>query len=284
MKTITNKFGFKSGRNAFAIFGAAGIALAAFAQPASAISLTGTTYSENFDSMTATGTAAPAGWTVGTVTGNATVTGAPTAPTTTGAVTATNTVTPGTGSGTAGGFYNFGVAGTNVVGERALGSLASSGLQRNTFLTLTNNTGAAITSFTIKYDGEQWRNGGNNVATVLTMQYSTDGTTWTNMGTGFNFTTPIVSTTAGALDGNAPANRTANITGTYTPAASIADAATFYVRFVDPDDTGADAALAVDNFSLTVVPEPTTIMGGALLLGAAAWGLRRRARAAVAGC
>ncbi len=79
------------------------------------------------------------------------------------------TYNSGTGSSNAGALYSFGVAGTNPVTDRALGSVASSGTG-TVFQAarLTNNTGATITSLDISYVGEQWRNGGNANANTLT--------------------------------------------------------------------------------------------------------------------
>ena len=237
------------------------------------ISITsGVTYTQNFDSMGSTGTTTPSGWTVGTQS-NATTT-----PLLTGSVSANTTVVVGTGSSNAGGNYNFGVAGTNPVTERALGSLASGSLERETFATFINNTGSAILSLTISYDGEQWRAGTAGNVNTLTLQYSADGTTWTNLGATFNFIAPNLTSANAALDGNAATNRIAGLGGIFIPASNIAANATFYLRWVDVDDAGSDPALAVDNFNLsaTPVPEPTTWLAGALLVGAVGWHQRRR--------
>ena len=82
------------------------------------------------------------------------------------------TYNSGTGSSNTGALYSFGVAGTNPVTDRALGSVASGGTG-TVFQAarLTNNTGATIASLDISYVGEQWRNGGNTAAHTLTFQY-----------------------------------------------------------------------------------------------------------------
>jgi hypothetical protein len=132
------------------------------AAPAAAkaqISLTGTTYSENFDGMGTTGTTAPTGWTVDTVTNTAATGTATDAPTNSGAVGISTTVVASTGSGTAAANFNYGVLRTNPASDRALGSVAGSDLQRDTYASFTNNTGLTIAQFTITYDGEQWRLG-----------------------------------------------------------------------------------------------------------------------------
>ncbi len=241
----------------------AGMSAAAQAQ----ISYTGGTYTENFDSMGATGTTTPTGWFAGTGTG---------------AAVTTTAVTPGTGSSNIGGNYNFGVAGVNPVTDRALGSLASVSTQRDSELHITNNAGFDITEFTLTYDGEQWRVGGTtSVANTLTLQISYTGLSgsWVNLGAAFNFTSPIVSGTAGALDGNAAANRVAGIGGTYVPTTPIANGAIFYLRWADPDDANSDNGIALDNFSFSAIPEPSVYMllGVGLLFCGQRYLRRRRA-------
>lgn len=210
-------------------------AVATIAAPAlGQISLTGSSYGQNFDGMGAAGTTSPTGWFVGTGTG----------------AVAGTTVVAGTGSSGTGANYNFGSSGS---GERALGSVASGGNQRSTEVRFTNDTGAAISYFSISYTGEQWRNGGNTTAHSLTMQYSTNGTSFASMGSGFNFTGPIATSTAAALDGNLSANRVTSIGGIFAPSGGIATGSTFYLRWADPDDTGTDHGLAVDDFVFRVV-------------------------------
>jgi len=71
--------------------------------------------------------------------------------------------------------------------------------------------------------------------------------TWPDINN-LDFVTPNTAT-AGAKDGNAAGNRTAisfTITGL-----SIANGATFWIRWSDADATSADDGLAVDDFSLS---------------------------------
>src|SRR5204862_3072057 len=67
--------------------------------------------------------------------------------------------------------------------------------------------------------------------------------------TALNFNPPVTAGTAGALDGNAAANRTA-ISSTIT-GLSIPNGASFFIRWTDTDATGADDGLSVDDFSIT---------------------------------
>ena len=70
----------------------------------------------------------------------------------------------------------------------------------------TNNTGGDLSSFTAFYDGEQWRNGGNNpgVTQKMTVEYGygstfANVTTWNSTTSLFDFVSPTFTTTAGAL-------------------------------------------------------------------------------------
>ena len=212
-----------------------------FASPsyAQCVSLTtlGTAYSESFNTLASTGTSStvPAGWAFSEA-----------------GTSANTTYTAGTGSGNGGDTYSFGAVATT---ERAFGGLQSGTLIPTIGACFTNNTGAAIASLQIAYTGEQWRVGGTHTAPAqdrIDFQYSTTATslttgTWTDVDA-LDFNSPITGT-AGLLDGNAAANRTAisNTIGSL----SIANAATFWIRWNDFNASGGDDGLAVDDFSLT---------------------------------
>jgi len=78
--------------------------------------------------------------------------------------------------------------------------------------------------------------------------------------TQLDFTIPITGGAAGALNGNLAANRTAisfTITGL-----SLAAGQSIFLRWSDPDHTGSDHGLSIDDFSVTpprrrVSPTPT---------------------------
>jgi uncharacterized repeat protein (TIGR01451 family) len=154
-----------------------------------------------------------------------------------------------TGGSTTGDMYSYGAAGST---ERALGQLRSGTLIPLFGACYTNNTGATITSLAVAYTGEEWRLGTVARTDQLNFEYSTNATdlvtgTWTNVAA-LNFVTPDTAT-AGAKNGNAAADRTA-LSATI-PALSIANGATFWIRWNDTDASGADDGLAVDDFSLT---------------------------------
>jgi predicted extracellular nuclease len=238
------------------------------AQAVGGITQLGFPYTQNFDSLANTGTppwindSTLSGWFLSTDS-NSSVT----------------SYLVGTGSGTTGGFYSFG-ASSNT--ERALGGLGSnayygaSGVGKGYIgWILQNQTGATITTLTVSYTGEQWRNGGNTAVQSLTFAYATSASplNLTDPGTAvpaLDFASPIHTSTATALDGNAAANRTAvssTITGLNIPN-------NYYIllRWTDLNDSGNDHALAVDNLSITatgIVADPapmvssTTPTGGA---------------------
>jgi DNA/RNA endonuclease G (NUC1)/fibronectin type 3 domain-containing protein len=208
------------------------------------ISLTtlGTAVTENFDTLSntagsTTNTSLPTGWYI-TETG--------------GGARDNEQYAVDTGGSTTGDIYSYGAAAAT---DRALGQLRSGTLIPLFGAKFTNNTGATITSLDVSYTGEQWRFGGvhSTVAERVDFQYSVNAT---DLSTGtyldanaLDFNPPVTAGTAGALDGNAAANRTA-ISSTIT-GLSIPAGATFFIRFSDVDATGADDGLAVDNVSLT---------------------------------
>lgn len=209
------------------------------------IIVTGPPYLENFNVMGSSGTTAPHGWFVGTGT----------------AAVSSKTVASSTGSSSTGGNYNFGSSGNS---DRALGSLAASSGQRDTEARFVNESGSAITSFTVDYTGEQWRVGGSgSVNNALVMQYSLDGVNFTAMGVGFDFNTPIDSGTANALDGNSSGNRVTGLGDIYTPSPAIPDGQVFYLRWADANDTSSDHAIAVDDLTITFTlsnPPPPAVV------------------------
>src|SRR5436305_354094 len=165
-----------------------------------------------------------------------------------------------TGASTTGDTYSYGAAAST---ERALGQLRSGTLSPNFGACFTNNTGSTITSLAVAYNGEEWRLGTAARTDQMNFEYSLNATdlvtgTWTNVAA-LNFVTPDTATT-GAKNGNAAADRTA-LSSTVS-ALSIANGATFWIRWNDTGPTGADDGLAVDDFSLTpqsVVPPNLTI-------------------------
>jgi hypothetical protein len=185
-----------------------------------------------------------------------------------------------TGGSATGEVYSYGSAA--VPADRALGSLAS-GTPDEMFhvLHITNDTGMAGAGFTLQYTGEQWRRGGTNTPQrpeSLLFYFRVGGTAFDDTGTWIevtplHFTSPnVATTTASLLDGNDPANR---ITLADTVTASFAAGEHLWFAWVDPDNTGTDHGLAIDDLELTLIPVPEPSVA-ALTAGAALLWLRRR--------
>ncbi|MFO1493575.1 MAG: Calx-beta domain-containing protein [Lysobacterales bacterium] len=154
-----------------------------------------------------------------------------------------------TGGSTTGDTYSYGAAGST---ERALGGLRSGTLIPLFGACFTNNTGTTLSGLQVSYNGEQWRLGTAARTDQIDFQYSLNATdlvtgTWVDVNA-LDFVTPFTSTT-GATNGNAAANRTA--LSSAIGSLAIANGATFWIRWVDLDASGADDGLAVDDFALT---------------------------------
>lgn len=218
---------------ALSVFGA----LPAVSQCVS-LTTTGSAATQNFNTLANTGTSGvtPTGWFFAESGANANA-----------------TYSTGTGSGNAGDTYSFGAAGNS---ERAFGGLLSNNLTPVIGACFTNNTGGTLSSLDIAYTGEQWRIGINGAARDdrLDFQYSLNATslttgTWSDVDA-LDFVNPIkTAAAAGALDGNAAANRTA--ISNSIASLSIANGATFWIRWNDFNAASSDDGLAVDDFSLT---------------------------------
>ncbi|NDC35350.1 MAG: IPTL-CTERM sorting domain-containing protein, partial [Synechococcaceae bacterium WB9_2_112] len=218
-------------------------------------------YSQNFDALASTGTNIVWSNDV-TLPGWHLFRQPATAP---AAITAYN-ADPGTS--TTGSFYSYGASGSS---ERALGGLGaggtyfgspSSGSLAGWFaLALTNTTGAAVTGITVDFRGEQWRNGGNTATQVMLLEYGYGAsfdqvTTWTAPGGNFNWASPVVSSTAGAVDGNVAglvANRGGSLDLSSTPWATNG---TLWLRWIETNDAGNDHGLAIDDLTITL-PQAT---------------------------
>jgi uncharacterized repeat protein (TIGR01451 family) len=220
------------------------------------VSLTtlGTPYTQSFDTLPPSGSA--------TWTNNSTIPGWFHARTGTG-----TTIVANDGSSNAGNLYSYG---TGTATDRALGSVGSGNAAiGNLFwgVRLQNNTGATITSLAVSYTGEQWRNSAA-AAQTITFSYLVGSPTVTgslaefqSAGTAvpsLDFTSPITGGAAGALNGNLAANRitlTFSITGLNIP-----NGTEVMLRWADPDHTGADHGLAIDDLAVTPqggAPVPT---------------------------
>lgn len=213
----------------------------------------------------------------------------------------------GGGNATSGtGFFAFSSTTPND-SEKALGihsapAFTDSGTGRRSYigLQLTNNTNKTLDSFTITYDGEQYREAaGATAADGFDLQWSlvvsptsgwrdnpTNGGFYNNGVSGVDyggasanqpggFLAPINNNAgAVALNGNLPANRVADITLTVSNI-TWAPGSDLWIRW---RDNFTHDGIAIDNvrFSATAVPEPGTLALASL--GLVAVGLLRRKR------
>jgi hypothetical protein len=202
------------------------------------------------------------------------------------------------GSASNGRFYSFGSNSDRALGGLGAGAFGYPGDQASPLavnqtagwiaLSISNGTGTELSQFTLTFDGEQWRDAGDNeppYPQTMVLQYGFGPTfttvgTWTTPGGTFDFTSPQYTLTQGAIDGNSD-GLDAGLGGTimglsWQPGESL------WLRWIEKNDSAFDHALAIDNFSFTagaaVVPEAgTAVVFGVVsaLLMAGGHSLRR---------
>jgi len=173
------------------------------------------------------------------------------------------------GSKSTGGIYSYGSKGST---DRALGSLRGADGTYGLFGTsFQNSSDAIINSLNLSFTGEEWRLGAQGRQDRLQFQYSLNASSLTS-GTWLNapqldFLTPN-TIGVGAHDGNLVVNQK-QISGTIN-FLSIPSGGTFWIRWVDAPVAGGgpEDGLAVDNFSISAVPETSTWLAGLAALGA----------------
>ena len=162
------------------------------------------------------------------------------------------------GAGNAGLLYSYGSAGNS---ERALGTIGSGNAAAGSFahgVLLRNTSGNVITDIKIGYTLEQWRNSAAaaqaiNVyykisSSAITALTPNNLTGWTAIA-GLTLNSPITGGSAGALDGNAVANKV-SVANVSIPSLSLANNDYIMIKWEDPDHTGTDHGLAIDDVSI----------------------------------
>lgn len=162
------------------------------------------------------------------------------------------------GGASAGNLYSYGPASNS---DRALGTIGSGtaghfahGAQ------FQNTTGQTITNIKVTYTLEQWRNGGGGSTQAINAWYKTSSstissltpnvsTTWTSIA-GSTLNSPINSGGASALNGNLTANRV-TLTDLTIPSFSWPNNYYLMIKWEDPDHTGVDHGLAIDDVAIT---------------------------------
>ncbi|WP_336705242.1 ExeM/NucH family extracellular endonuclease [Delftia acidovorans] len=172
----------------------------------------------------------------------------------------------GNGASNTGSFYSLGLS-----ADRALGGVASGGAYFGSpaqgavagwiALAVRNDTGGPVDGITLRFNGEQWRNGGNTERQPMVLEYGMGATfadvpEWLPAGANFNWQSPVATGTAAALDGNA-AGRVNNVGGDLR-GLGWAPGATLWLRWVELNDVGNDHGLAIDDVSITLALPDTT--------------------------
>ncbi len=172
------------------------------------------------------------------------------------------------GTNNAGNLYSYGT-GTNS--DRALGTIGSGNAAAGSFahgVLLRNTSGGIITDVKVSYTMEQWRNSAAG-AQVLSFYYKisssaitaldpNNNATWTSVAA-LNAASPITGGSAGALDGNQAANQVV-LSNISIPSLSLADNDYIMLKWDDPDHTGSDHGLSIDDVTMSwVVPSNCTL-------------------------
>lgn len=180
------------------------------------------------------------------------------------------------GSGTAGNFFSYG---TSTQTERAWGAIGSMATGTMVYgFAIQNLTGQTLNQFRLDYFGEQWRKSGVTTAQTVNFDYRIStgigfidaDSTYTKVSA-LDFSSPVNTSGASALDGNLAANRVA--IGATVSGLTWNNNEVLVLRWVDIDHAGADHGLAIDDVSFQAVPEPFTM--SALALGLAAIARKR---------
>ena len=161
------------------------------------------------------------------------------------------------GGSNAGDTYNFG---TDLMTDRALGSIASGSNLPSFGCQFENATGASIGTINMSFVTEMWRNGDTLVGNLDTtlFEYSLNASglgdtsaTWTAVAA-LNMLTPNTTlNTTGPLDGNVVGNR-ANVSGSFN--LNLANAAKIWIRWRDINKLNSDDGLAIDDLSVSFTP------------------------------
>lgn len=203
------------------------------------ITAIGAQVSQNFNSLAApsntTGTSTPAGWYFSESGTNQ-----------------NTSYTVNNGSSNTGDTYSYG-PGSGSTTDRAFGTLRSGSIETIIGAGFINNSGQVITQLQISYTGEYWRCGTAGRLDRLDFSISTNATsittgTWLDVND-LDFDNNGLGdcpATTGNKDGNSCGK---SITYTITNL-SIANGATFYIRWTDLDASGSDDGMAIDDFSL----------------------------------
>lgn len=242
------------GRHRWKLHGA-GLLLSACTGAWGQVSFTGN-YAQDFDGLAATGTSAV--WA-----NNATLPGWFLYNASQAAIT---TYVVGSGASNTGSFYSLGLN-----ADRALGGVASGGAYFGgpaqgavagwIALAVRNDTGGLVDGISLRFNGEQWRNGGNTSQQTMALEYGFGPTfaevpEWIQPKGTFDWKSPVATAAAGPVDGNV-AGRVSGVGGDLRGLA-WAPEGILWLRWAEVNDVGNDHGLAIDDLSLALALPDTT--------------------------
>lgn len=205
------------------------------------ITLTGTSYTQNFNGLLTTGSTAVTGGDLNNLSTSLNgwfflESGS----------NANTTITAGTGSVATGDTYSFG---PTAGADRALGGLQSGTVIPSWGFIFTNGTGQTITDIAISYLGETWRVGTVNRSDRIDFQ-TLAGATALGSGTWVDNNALDYANPGQAATGSGSVQHSATITSTIS-SLSIANGTNYGFKWTDFNATGADDGIGIDDFSIT---------------------------------
>jgi sugar lactone lactonase YvrE len=226
----------------------------------SALSYSGGTLTENFDSMGLAGTNTPAGWSVGWHNGHP--------PGTAGTVVRTDVVAVNSGivapSGAIAGF-NCGISSGSAGLDRSLGlgttgTSSPNGTNRFIEVQIQNNSGQTLRAIEVTYAARQWRTSSSASGQDYTnyLQFGVNGINFVFMGSAFDFHAPVTGPANIQVNGSLPSNSMTNLGGIFALPAPLPPGSHLWLRWLDVNDPATDPVMAMDDFSfrgLADVPE-----------------------------
>lgn len=170
------------------------------------------------------------------------------------------------GSSNTGSPYSFGDDGDS---DRAMGNLGGGDNDNTAWgIVFQNNTGSAITDITVSFTGEQWREGNNSAGTdVISFSYQVSSSNITSLDhtngaapTGWTADNDLdfaslFGSSGGSRDGNLATNQTAL---SDTIALTLNTGEYLALRWYEPDDSGTDSGLGIDDLTVDFTTVPTT--------------------------
>ena len=175
-------------------------------------------------------------------------------------------------TGTGGGYVNFGTD-----DDRALGGISNGSTALPQFgVVFQNTSGVTIDEVMLSFTGEQWRGSGATDLLVFSYQVGATGSisaggTFIQPSGTFDFTGPQSTS---LLDGNLADNRITGLGGSLT-GLNWQPGDYLILRWTN---SVSAAGLAIDDFTMTAVPEPGTYAGVMAVLALGLVALRRRPR------